>query len=60
MVEANAQLQLFKLPEQVFGKYEQIIRQAQFKCMQRNWFDGEDPRLAFKRMQIQAETQMET
>ena len=28
--------------------------------MQKNMFDGEDPKLAFKRIQIQAETQLET
>ena len=57
LVEANAQLQLVQLPEEVFGKYEGLIRQTQYKALKENIYDGEDPRKAIKRLEIQAQTQ---
>lgn len=43
LVEANSQLQLFRLPEEQFGKYEALIRQTQYKEMKKNLYAGEDP-----------------
>ena len=60
MIEANAQLQLFKFPKDDFGEHEQLIRQTQYEAMKDYIFDGEDPRKALKRLEIQAETQQET
>lgn len=54
MVEANAQLQLFKLPEKVFGEHEGLIRLTQYESMRKHLYDGEDPRKALKRLEIQA------
>ena len=49
MLEADAQLGLFVLPEETFGKYESTIRVALYEQMKKQTFGGEDPRQALKR-----------
>ena len=51
MVEANAQLGLFKLPEDIFGKYEPVIRKALYNKM-KDMSGGLDPRKEAKRLEI--------
>lgn len=59
-VEANSQLKLFRLPEDVYGKYESLIRITMYDQMKKTNFGGEDPRLAIKKERALAETQAET
>lgn len=60
LVEANAQLGLYQLPEEDFGKHEPLIRLTQYETMKKYIFDGEDPKKSLKRLEIQANTQVET
>ena len=55
MVEANAQLGLFQLPEEIFGRFKELIRITQYEEMKRVDCGGEEPRLAFKREKISHE-----
>ena len=57
LMEANAQLGLLQLPEAIFGKYTNLIKQIQFQEMRDKVFDGKDPRVELKRLQIQSENQ---
>lgn len=49
MVEANAQLGLFQLPEEIFGRYKDLIRITQYEEMKRIDFDGKDPRIELRK-----------
>ena len=59
LIEANAQLGLVQLPEDIFGKYRELIRVTQFEAMRKIDFDGKDPRVELKRMRIQAKNKVE-
>ena len=56
MIEANAQLGLFVLPEETFAKYESLMRVTLYEQMRKDYFGGEDPRKAIRRSEIQTET----
>lgn len=59
LVEANAQLGLMQLPEDIFGRYKQLIRITQYEEMKRVDFDGKDPRVELKREKIALENKNE-
>jgi hypothetical protein len=48
------------LPEETFGKYENLIRVTLYEQMKKEVFGGEDPRQALRRAEIQQETQIQT
>lgn len=53
MIEANTQLGFFSLPEDIYGKYKEIIRVTAYSGMKE--IMGEDPRKAYKRNKILAD-----
>lgn len=50
LVEANTQLALFTMPEDLFAKYKEIIKMTQYEDMKGSM--QEDPRRAYKRLKI--------
>jgi hypothetical protein len=51
IVEANTQLGFFSMPDELFGKYKEIIKMTSYESMKEAI--GEDPRKAYKRMFIE-------
>jgi hypothetical protein len=49
LMEANAQLGLVQLPENLFGRYKSLIKQVQYAEMQKIDFAGKDPRVELKK-----------
>ena len=47
VVEANTQLGYFTMPEELFGKYREIIKMTTYDALKE--IEGEDPRKAYKR-----------
>lgn len=50
MIEANAQLGLLKLPKEIFGKYENLIKATHYERFRE--ILGEDPILNEKKKRI--------
>jgi hypothetical protein len=56
VVEANAQLQLFKLPKEIFGHHENLIKSTHYDMFRKQL--GEDPMLHHKKKLISHDNQM--
>ena len=56
-IEANTQLGIFSLPEDIFGKYKELVRVTLNNVIFKQ--TGEDPRRIWKREMISAENQEE-
>lgn len=55
VVEANTQLGYFTMPEEIFGKYKEIVKMTTYDSLKDQL--GEDPRKHYKRQQVLLENE---
>jgi hypothetical protein len=55
VVEANTQLGYFTMPDEIFGKYKEIVKMTTYDSLKEQL--GEDPRKHYKRQQVLLENE---
>lgn len=53
VLEANTQLNIFAVPEEIFGEYKELIKITAYDCLKKAY--GTDPRKEYKRFVINEE-----